>query len=454
MFLQGKAGKDVLKGGAGADEIYGLDGDDSLSGLGGEDVLVGGAGHDTLLGGADDDYLIGGAGNDLIDGGTGSDWSSYEDVGAAVKVDLTLTTAQNTLGGGVDRLVGVENLSGSAFADTLIGDAGLNYLTGGAGADSLSGGGGEDHLEGGAGNDVLDGGAGDDIVSFDDGVAGGVHVFLGSRDSIYNQDGNASGHGTDILRGIESIWATDYDDVLQGNSDTNAIFGRGGNDTIEGFAGHDYVDGGAGNDLISITNLDADEPIRYTTLIGGDGFDTLSFLDDHSCPVTVDLAQTGMQFVGDNLWVQISGFERVEGSYMGGDVFYASNAYTEFDFGWSLFERETVIYRTVEELGIGDQADRFFGSARIDLSAIDADTTVAGNQAFHWVTRPGTQTPSFPETEPQPTTINTTFTGHAGEVIETDLAGGWCLIQFDVNGDKIADGALLTQFSVPDAFVL
>ena len=46
-----------------------------------------------------------------------------------------------------DRLANIENLTGSAYADTLIGDAGNNVLDGGAGADLL---------DGGAGNDTVD----------------------------------------------------------------------------------------------------------------------------------------------------------------------------------------------------------------------------------------------------------------------------------------------------------
>ena len=41
-----------------------------------------------------------------------------------------------------DILTGIENLRGSAFADTLVGDGGANVLSGGAGEDQLWGGGG------------------------------------------------------------------------------------------------------------------------------------------------------------------------------------------------------------------------------------------------------------------------------------------------------------------------
>ncbi|PSB19819.1 hypothetical protein C7B76_06740 [filamentous cyanobacterium CCP2] len=54
-----------------------------------------------------------------------------------------------------DTLVSIENLTGSAYDDSLIGNAGVNVLNGGAGNDTLRGGAGNDTLIGGTGNDVF-----------------------------------------------------------------------------------------------------------------------------------------------------------------------------------------------------------------------------------------------------------------------------------------------------------
>jgi serralysin len=96
-------------------------------------------------------------------------------------VDLTLTGVQTTGGGGIDKLISIENLYGSAFSDTLIGDAGANVLSGGAGDDSLSGVGGDDVLNGGAGNDTLYGGAGADRLV--GGAGADRFVFASTADS-------------------------------------------------------------------------------------------------------------------------------------------------------------------------------------------------------------------------------------------------------------------------------
>ena len=76
-----------------------------------------------------------------MDGGAaGSDTASYADAAAAVTVSLALQgTAQNTVGAGTDTLFNFENLTGSAFNDTLTGNANANVLYGLAGNDGLSG---------------------------------------------------------------------------------------------------------------------------------------------------------------------------------------------------------------------------------------------------------------------------------------------------------------------------
>jgi len=127
-----------------ADQIYGTSGKDTLSGNGGDDIIIGRDGND---------ILNGGAGNDLLDGGTGTDTADYGGASSGVTVDLNVLTPQNTGGAGIDTLTNIENLIGSAFADTLIGDGNANTLSGSAGDDTLIGGLGSDRLTGGTGAD-------------------------------------------------------------------------------------------------------------------------------------------------------------------------------------------------------------------------------------------------------------------------------------------------------------
>ena len=65
-------------------------------------------------------------------------------------------------------IIGIENLTGTGFADTLIGDDGNNVLKGGAGCDTLIGGDGDDVIIGGIGDDNISGGSGNDTLVFED----------------------------------------------------------------------------------------------------------------------------------------------------------------------------------------------------------------------------------------------------------------------------------------------
>jgi len=80
---------------------------------------------DTLIGDAGNNLLEGGNGDDFLDGGAGLDTAAYSSSIAPVTVNLSLTGSQNTGGAGIDTLVNVENLQGSAYADTLLGDAAI-----------------------------------------------------------------------------------------------------------------------------------------------------------------------------------------------------------------------------------------------------------------------------------------------------------------------------------------
>jgi Ca2+-binding RTX toxin-like protein len=170
--IYGEGGGDTLTGGAHADLIYGdntvwgagSDGDDLLSGGAGEDVIHGGGGSDQLFGQADNDILDGGAGDDVLDGGDGLDLATYAGAPSGVVVNLGLTGSQNTGGAGVDTLHAIENLTGSAYGDTLTGCPCPNSISGGAGNDTLNGSGGDDVLDGGRDDDLLNGGAGADTL--------------------------------------------------------------------------------------------------------------------------------------------------------------------------------------------------------------------------------------------------------------------------------------------------
>lgn len=264
---------------------FGLGGDDSLTGGFANDLLFGGSDNDTLIGGDGDDNLTGGTGDDILDGGQGHDRAFYTDATAAVNVDLNLFSPQDTGSSGMDTLVNIEEVQGSAFNDTISGNDQDNNLFGGAGDDTLSGGGGFDIVHGGDGNDnlhdadsgVLHGDAGDDFI---DGMAAyhadpsRVIVNYGSSDLDVHGDGSLilgaesalDGHGgTDSFGALaRNLEGSAYDDILSLDEQNSFIFGRAGDDRIDGLGGDDWIEGGSGNDVID----------------GGDGADYVFYTND------------------------------------------------------------------------------------------------------------------------------------------------------------------------------
>ena len=221
-------------------------------------TLFGEDGDDTLNGGNGNDILDGGGGNDLLNGGAGTDTASYASANAAVTVSLSVTGAQATGGAGTDTLSGIENLTGSAFADTLTGDTGVNVLTGGAGDDSLDGGGGAD---------TLIGGAGDDIYLVTDAATVIVENVGGGNDTIKALVSYVLGAGVDVettrLIGTANL-------NLTGNADHQILVGNSGNNVIDGGGGGDRLKGAAGDDTYIVRNS-ADTIVEVT----GEGSDTV-----------------------------------------------------------------------------------------------------------------------------------------------------------------------------------
>lgn len=147
-------------------------GDDFLRANSGSDYISGKAGDDVLYGEAGSDILHGGAGNDLLVGSNEGnpsgdrDTASYLDAtsGVTVAMENAATYAVKDGLGSYDILVGIENIIGSDFADTISGHDGNNMLQGGLGDDTIKGGGGNDVIVDGAGADKLFGDAGNDVI--------------------------------------------------------------------------------------------------------------------------------------------------------------------------------------------------------------------------------------------------------------------------------------------------
>lgn len=265
-------------------------------------------------------------------------------------------------GDGNDRLNGVggnDTLNGGDGNDILNGGNDNDILNGGAGNDILNGGSGNDRLNGGTGADTMNGGLGNDTYVVDN-VGDVINdpnflFFSGGIDRV--ESGISYKLGATIenltLTGFAAINGTGnaLNNIISGNNASNVLSGQNGNDTLNGFGGNDTLNGGNGNDTLNGGS-------GNDTLIGANGNDTLN-------------GGSGADIIfgddGNDVLTGGSGRDTMEGG----------NGADRFDFN-SVTESPLGISRDIVNgfSGAGGDGDD------IDLSTIDANVFLIGNQAF------------------------------------------------------------------------
>ena len=298
--VAGSPEDDILKGDGVRNGLMGWNGNDVLWGRGGDDWLHAHAG---------DDELNGGAGADGLHGGGGNDTASYEhSTGVTVNLggskDAHGWVSGHTGGHAAgDKLNSIENLRGSAHADTLTGDGNANVLEGGAGADTLNGGDGSDTASyaHSAGNEVTGVGVTVDLTQ--------TGAQAGTAATNYDAAG-------DRLTSIENLRGSKYADTLTGNGVANVLEGGAGRDTLTGGGGADTLIGGAGGDTLD-GGLGNEDTASYVHSPGGVGVN-LSATPDAAGYV----AGTGGDAQGDKL----KNIEHLEGSRLHRDTLTGNSA--------------------------------------------------------------------------------------------------------------------------------
>ena len=499
-------------GNAAGNALTGNAGNNVLAGLGGADALDGGAGTDTatyaasaaavnvslaantahggdaegdtfirienLTGSAFDDTLEGDDNNNTLAGGSGTDTASYEHATSGVMVSLAVTGPQHTIGSGLDILTNLENLTGSLFGDMLTGSSIANVLTGLDGNDVLDGGAGADTLVGGLGNDTLIGGSGADTMI--GGTGDDIYVVDNAGDVVTEN----AGEGTDTVQSafaytlganVENLTLTGSAHIIgTGNAADNVLTGNAGHNTLTGLGGADTFDGGAGTDTVSyatawygvsvslaantahggdaegdtfagienLTGSARDDTLEgdagNNVLDGGNGVDTASY-EHATAGVAVNLLSTGVQNTIGAGTDTLTGIENLTGSQFddmltgslsgnvlsgldGNDVLNGGNGVNTL-IGGSGADRFVFTALAHSSKATPDLIVNFtHGVNLIDLSAIDANTSVSGDQAFAFAGENATA---------------------AARSVTWFEGGNITIVQVDVDGNTTADFAIL-----------
>ena len=265
---------------------------------------------------------------------------------------------------------------------------------------NISGGDGNDTLVGGAGADTMRGGNGNDVYYVDN-VGDVVDEASGKYWVPHSYDYGGTwfdgSTGTDtVIEGLPAYTLPALVEIgqvntawggasnLTGNELNNTLMGAAGNDTLNGGAGDDSLDGGPGLDLIhGGTGND--------TARGGDSNDTM-FGDAGSDQLFGD--------AGNDVLLGGAGKDFLTGG-AGSDIFKFNGT----------SESTTVAFDVIQ--------DFVKGVDKIDLSTIDANSLLAGNQAF-----------TFNAAKP--------FFTSAGD-LWVEQGRGFSSVYVDVNGDGNAD---------------
>ena len=327
---------------------------------------------------------------------------------------------------------------GTDGADHLVGDAKDNHLDGKAGNDTIEGGAGNDTIIGGAGYDVLTGGAGSDTFVFN--TIAEIGDRPGARDII-----------TDFTPGQDKIdlSAIDANTKLAGNQDFTFIAADNGSFTktagelawhtdaakgitlvqgdIDGDGIHDFE-----LELKGLQSLKASDFIGVGTANVGKPTPPDAGITPPTTP-TVPPVTTITGTAGNDRLQGTSGNDFLDGKAgndvlkggAGNDILYGGAGRDTMTGGAG---NDTFLFKAISDMGTTASTrdvitDFTQGQDKIDLSAIDANSKLTGDQAFTFLTG-----------------NNQSFSHTAGELAwRIDTAHNQTIIQGDSNGDGVHD---------------
>lgn len=403
-----------------------------ITGNSGANVLNGRGGADTMIGGSgNDDYIVDHAQDLAVElSGEG--------------VDRVKASVSYVLGPDMERLSLTGTMPINGTGNNL-----ANVLTGNSAANTLSGLGGDDKLDGRGGADIMSGGLGNDLYVVTD-VGDVVTEAAGEGiDRVNSSISYTLGDNVEdlALAGNAAIGATGngLTNVLTGNSGSNTLLGLDGNDRLYGSGGNDVLDGGAGADVMfgGLSNdiFYVDDRNDYVREEAGQGIDTVyASVGDVLRPNVENLVLTGTASVngrGNELANSISGNSAGNELFglAGSDFLYGNEGNDTLEGGAGAdtmsggLGADNFVFRDGDFGGLtaitADKVTDFsqVETDRLRLDLVDANTSLAGDQAFSFIGTGG-------------------FSSTAGELRYEQIDGN-TIVYGDTNGDGVADFMIL-----------
>lgn len=249
-------------------------------------------------------------------------------------------------------------------------------------------------------------------------VNGGGLVSLGTPPAAAGEDWTilvrAIGTAPTSTTAIKS--GTSGSDVLMGTAGSDTLIGLGGNDTLDGLGGNDRLEGGTGNDSYYV-----DQPGDVVVERAGEGTDLVNSWVSHTLSADVEnlflrggaeIGGTGHgganSLTGNDVPNRLGGGggnDRLTGRG-GGDTLTGGSGNDIFDYNALSDSRAAKVDRIT---------DFVRGQDKIDLTTLDANGALTGDQAFKFIG-------------------SAAFSGAAGE-----LRFAASNVYADVNGDRLAD---------------
>ncbi|TAL42932.1 MAG: calcium-binding protein [Methylovulum sp.] len=399
--------------------------DNSLFGNGGNDTITGYAGSDTLVGGYGADKMIGGSGDDFYYADNKGDVVMENPYDGTDSVGSTLSY---TLGANLENLVlsGTANISGTgnSFENIIVGNDGNNLLKSGNGNDLISGGLGADTMIGGGDSDTYYVDNTGDVIKETSTLLTEIETV--SSTVTYTLSANLEYL---VLRGTDNINGTGNasNNSLEGNNGNNILHGKAGNDNLFGYDGNDVLYGEGNNDnLLGGNGIDTlyggSGDDRYfvdtttDTIIDSSGTETVQSSVSYTLGTAIErLVLTGPSAVmgtGNTLNNYISGDDggaanNILDGGTGDDTLNGGAGNDKLTGGTGSdtlmggLDADKFIFSAVTQTGVTattrDTISDFSAGEgdKIDLSAIDANAAMAGNNAFAKPTVGGTFSGSF-----------------------------------------------------------